>query len=160
MTEVLVATGTSKDDLHQVGNIADLPPGTPFTIHFQLQWWAPIGGLFDLPEMCTAVWIKELMKDKGDCRITDVEGGWHWVKIHCVANGTPVLLILAIIADILIGLGLLIMIARIDMTAVMQTAAKGMNIALIAGVVVLGVVGVAYILTKDKKKEVGQNVTG
>ena len=145
MTEVLVATGTSVDDLHPVGTVDDLPPGTPFTIFIQLEWWAPVGGFADL---FLAEWVARQMYDVGESTITDVEGGWHWVKIHCVAVGVPVPFIIAAIVAIIIAIGIAVMIARIDITAVLETVAQGINTALLVGAVALGVVGVAYVATR------------
>jgi len=143
--EILVATGTSPDDLHQVGSIDDLPPGTPFTIYIQLEWWAPVGKFADL---FMAEWVTQYMYDVGESTITDVEGDWHWVKIHCVAVGVSIFIVIAAIAAIIISIGIAVMMAKIDITAVLQTAAKGMTWALVAGIVVLGAVGVTYVATR------------
>jgi len=138
-----VVSATSVDEFQDKAPDIDLPPGTKVKIRIELPPWAPVGRLADL---AGAEWVAQWFVP-AEVKVIDVYGNWHWIEIVGVVEGTPVLLLVAIIVSMIAALGITYFISKIILQADWPEVGKPISLLAIAGIAVATVAGI-YLLRR------------
>lgn len=147
--QTLIDASTIKEfeSLASTVGIADLPPGTNILIRVELPSWEPVGKLADL---AGTEWFAQQFAP-AQVRVVDVYGNWHWIEIKGVVEGTPILLLVAIIIVALSALGIAYFISRIMLSADLPVAAKAAVAGIAGGIAIAAIIlGIFFFLGRKK----------